>query len=55
VNTLIDGVLGMQEFFTPEAQLGAFSWTYTRTGGSLYVTVTNPISLTHSRFTYRRT
>jgi hypothetical protein len=35
----------MQGFFTPEAQLGAFNSTYTRAGGSLYVTVTNPISL----------
>jgi hypothetical protein len=44
-NTMIDGVLGGQGFNTPEAQLGAFNATYTRSNGTVLATVTNPISL----------
>lgn len=45
VNTLIDGILGGEGFFTPEAQLGAFDSTYVRSGGTVAVTVTNPVSV----------
>ena len=45
VNTLIDGILGGEGFFSPEAQIGAFDSTYLRRGGTVAITVTNPISL----------
>ena len=45
VNTMIDGAAGGEGFYTPEAQLGAFNAAYTRGGGMVDITVTNPISL----------
>jgi hypothetical protein len=45
VNTLIDGILGGQGFGTPEAQLGAFDSSFTRSGGQANIQVYNPISL----------
>lgn len=45
VSTLIDGLAGGQGFDTPEAQLGAFKATWSRSGGTISITVTNPISL----------
>jgi hypothetical protein len=50
VNTLIDGIAGGAGFYTPEAQLGAFDADYTRTGGIVEITVTNPISLNSLAF-----
>jgi RHS repeat-associated protein len=50
VNTLIDGIAGGQGFDTPEAQLGAFNATWTRDGGTVAVTVTNPISLNSAAY-----
>ena len=44
VNTLIDGIAGGQGFLTPEAQLGAFTFTYASDGGTTNVNVQNPIS-----------
>jgi RHS repeat-associated protein len=45
VNALIDAFIGDDGVNTPEAQLGAFNFTYTRSAGVAHVTVTNPISL----------
>jgi hypothetical protein len=50
VNTLIDGIAGGQGFDTPEAQLGAFKATWSRDGGTVAVTVTNPISLNSAAY-----
>jgi len=44
-NTVIDGTAGRAGFFTPEAQLGAFNASYVRDGGTVSITVTNPLSL----------
>jgi len=56
VNTMIDGPYlqsggegGWNDtqtgYYTPEAQMGGFSSTYTRSGGVVDITVTNPITL----------
>jgi RHS repeat-associated protein len=50
VNTMIDGEIGGPDgrgagFGTPEAQMGAFNSTYSRSGGVVNITVTNPITL----------
>ena len=45
VNTIIDGTAGGALFWTPEAQLGAFNASYVRNGGTVSITVTNPLSL----------
>ena len=51
VNTMIDGPFlkspdgRVSGYYTPEAQMGAFDSTYTRSGGVVDITVTNPISL----------
>src|SRR5690349_12956721 len=45
INTLIDGLIGNKGFFTPEAQLGAFNSTFSRSDGWVNIQVTNPISL----------
>ena len=55
LNTMMDGpIMGEQWgsdgqpanlYYTPEAQLGAFNSTYTRSGGVVEITVTNAITL----------
>jgi RHS repeat-associated protein len=51
VNTMIDGPFlpspdgRVSGYYTPEAQMGAFNSTYTRSGGVVDITVTNPITL----------
>jgi hypothetical protein len=49
-NTVMDGLGGYPAgggggFLTPEAQLGAFNFTWSRSSGVASITVTNPISL----------
>jgi len=51
-NTMIDGPYlksadgsTMSGYYTPEAQMGGFNSTYSRSGGVVNITVTNPISL----------
>jgi len=51
-NTMIDGPYlksadgsVMSGYYTPEAQMGGFNSTYSRSGGVVNITVTNPISL----------
>jgi hypothetical protein len=51
-NTVMDGFGGYPEgsgsgagVITPEAQMGAFNFTYSRSAGAVDITVTNPISL----------
>lgn len=51
-NTMIDGPYLksadgsiVSGYYTPEAQLGAFNSTYSRSGGVVNITVTNPITL----------
>ena len=50
-NTMIDGPFlqnadgQVSGYYTPEAQLGAFDSTYTRSGGVVDITVTNSITL----------
>lgn len=50
VNALIDGIVGGMGFYNPNAQMGAFSATYQRSGGAIDVTVTNPISLNSAAY-----
>jgi hypothetical protein len=60
VNTMIDGPIMGEEwdssgqpanlYYTPEAQMGAFNSTYTRSGGVVDITVTNPITLNSEMF-----
>lgn len=55
VNSMIDGLIGGPDgrgagFGTPEAQMGAFNSTYSRSGGTVSITVTNPITLNSAAF-----
>ncbi len=45
VNTMIDALVGGAGLDSPEAQIGAFNATYSRSNGRVDITVTNPISL----------
>ena len=50
VNTAIDGILGGEGFLTPQAQLGAFNTTFSKSDGRVDIQVTNPISLNSLAF-----
>jgi RHS repeat-associated protein len=57
VNTVMDGFEGYPGgdgsaagFLTPEAQLGAFNFTYSRNSATVNITVTNPISLNSASY-----
>jgi len=55
-NTMIDGAFlkspdgRVSGFYTPEAQMGAFNSTYTRSEGVVDITVTNSITLNSANF-----